>query len=101
MAKFVGAEEKKSGKRVLRKGNIYRNLYAGYETYILYLGRSGSYAEAVTAARVNGRWDISTGRRWSLNSLIRDAENFPEVGRVGMDDIAGLMLNTDVKEGAV
>lgn len=76
----------------MRIGTIYQNLWAGYETYFVYLGKNSRIGRAPTATNVLqitklGRtWQMSMAQ-YSLASLTEDEEHYPRVGYIDMEEL--------------
>lgn len=76
----------------MKKGTILRNLWAGYETYFVYMNfparsykneskKTGGY----NLVNVCGTWKLSRGVYYTCD--IKDAEHFPVVGCIDFDRI--------------
>lgn len=84
----------------MKRGTILKNLWAGHETYFVYMGfpvRSGK-AEAkktggFSLVNINGEWHFERACYY-CNSL-RDDEHFPVVGCV---DLKKACINAVLKE---
>ena len=73
----------------MKRGTILKNLWAGHETYFVYMGfpvRSGK-AEAkkiggFSFANINGEWHFERACYYSHS--LQDREHFPVVGHVDL-----------------
>lgn len=77
----------------MKKGTILKNLWAGYETYFIYMGfpvRSGrceaSKVGGYSLSKINGKWQLERSQYYT--NCIKDVEHFPVVGYI---DIKGAM----------
>ena len=70
--------------------NVYKNLWAEYETYFIRLGSSGRYAVGFGAANLNGEWKVNRNARYYASDLRNDREHFPIVGNV---DLNGMIID--------
>jgi hypothetical protein len=75
----------------MRIGDIYKNLWAGYESYFVYTGKTVKRSKGVSTdtqgygiTRVSGRWifDVAVYDRQSL----MDSRHFPVVGHIDLDE---------------
>lgn len=74
----------------MKKGTIFKNLWAGYETYFVYMGfpvRSGR-AEAAKVGgyllvKVDGKWRFERAEMYRHS--LDDKEHFPIVGHINYD----------------
>lgn len=77
----------------MKKGTIFRNLWAGHETYFLYRGSlpakrfhpRTSYGYGLV--RVPDGWIINFNVSYYTSDLENDREHFPVVGQVDMDKV--------------
>lgn len=74
---------------------IYKNLWAGYETYFIRMANSGRYAKGIGIAHVEGRWKVEYNAAYYASDLRHDTEHFPIVGRIDLDSliINGILQN--------
>lgn len=75
----------------MKKGTILRNLWAGYETYVIYLGhpvRSGRSEPpkvgVYNIVNVDGQWRVRKGVYYRRD--LDDREHFPVVGYIDMEE---------------
>ncbi len=79
----------------MKKGTIFKNLWAGYECYFVYQGQARSAKNESSKVRgiglhnAHGKWEVKMNAQYYTNSL-RDEEHFPEVGLI---DIGKVLLN--------
>lgn len=66
---------------------IYKNLWAGYETYFVRMGTSGSYATGIGVSNVNGDWRVDFSTKYYAVDLRYDKEHFPIVGGVDIKKV--------------
>ena len=78
----------------MKKGTIFRNLWAGHETYFVYQGstpakgmRSAtSYGYKLMLYPYSEKWKVSKASFYTRD-LENDREHFPVVGHVDMDKV--------------
>lgn len=76
----------------MKKGTIYRNLWAGHETYFVYQGAvptrgvSSRQSWGWGLVRLDDRWKLSRGNYYTRD-LENDREHFPVAGHVDMDKV--------------
>lgn len=74
----------------MKKGTILKNLWAGYETYFVYMGfpvRSGKAeakkTEGYTLVHVDGKWRFERALMYCHS--LKDQEHFPVVGHIDFE----------------
>lgn len=76
----------------MKKGTIFRNLWAGYETYFVYQSSVWSYkneppkVQGYGMAFVNGKWKVKKAQYYTRD-LQNDTEHFPVVGHIDVDKV--------------
>lgn len=78
----------------MKKGTIYRNLWAGHETYFVYQGSvpargmksATSYGYKLMLYPYSEKWKVSKASFYTQD-LENDREHFPVVGHVDMDKV--------------
>ena len=88
----------------LKKGTIFKNLWAGYETYFVYQGTikgknhtpDKSYGYGITFFR--GKWEIRKCD-YLPQDLKNDREHFPIVGYVNIEDILTSAIFNAIQDG--
>lgn len=78
----------------MKKGTIFRNLWAGHETYFVYQGstpakgtRSAtSYGYKLMLYPYSEKWKVSKASYYT-HDLLNDREHFPVVGQVDLDKV--------------
>ncbi len=63
---------------------VYKNLWAGYETYFIRMSNSGQYACGIGVINVNGDWRVKWNMKYYASDLRHDTEHFPIVARVDL-----------------
>lgn len=75
----------------MKKGTIFRNLWAGHETYFIYQGPTKSAkceaekSRGYSLCNFNGKWKLGTANYYTRD--LKDEEHFPVVGYIKTDDI--------------
>ena len=69
---------------------VYKNLWAGHETYFIRLGTSGIYAVGIGVVNVKGEWKVNRNAHYFASDLRNDREHFPIVGNV---DLNGMIID--------
>lgn len=74
----------------MKKGTILKNLWAGYETYFIYMGfpvRVGRFEASkvggYSLSKINGKWIFERSQYYRQS--IKDTEHFPVVGHIDVD----------------
>ena len=67
--------------------NIYKNLWAGHETYFIRMSNSGRYAKGIGIVNVNGVWKVDYNASYYSSDLRHDKEHFPIVGNINLDNV--------------
>lgn len=67
--------------------NIYKNLWAGYESYFIRMSNSGRYARGIGVIKINGTWKVKYGTSYYASDLRHDKEHFPIVGNINLDNV--------------
>lgn len=78
----------------MKKGTIYRNLWAGHETYFVYQGSTPakgmkpatSYGYKLMLYPYSEKWKVSKASFYTRD-LENDREHFPIVGHIDMDKV--------------
>lgn len=78
----------------MKKGTIFRNLWAGHETYFVYQGSipakgmrpATSYGYKLMLWPYSEKWKVSKASFYTRD-LENDREHFPVVGHVDMDKV--------------
>lgn len=65
---------------------IYKNLWAGYETYFIKTSSNGKFSYGYVIVNVDGKWTINKGSFYS-SDLKHDNEHFPVVGNINLDKV--------------
>lgn len=65
---------------------IYKNLWAGYETYFVKKRQDKRYAYGYQIICVDGKWEYRENAMYYL-CTIRDSEHFPVVGEINLTEI--------------
>lgn len=75
----------------MKIGTILRNLWAGYETYVIFMGhpvRSGKNEPAKVGVyditNVDGQWVVRKGAYYRCD--LNDREHYPVVGFINMEE---------------
>ena len=87
----------------MKKGTILRNLWAGYETYFIYMGfpvhthkmeskKTGGYS----LSYIDGKWKFKRAAYYV--EALRDTEHFPVVGWI---DLKGIAVDAVLKAIAI
>jgi len=76
----------------MKRGTILKNLWAGYETYFIYMGwpvrtRKGEAAatRGYTITNVDGEWRFRTSEYYTHS--LQDREHYPIVGWIDLDKL--------------
>ena len=75
----------------MKKGTIYRNKWAGFETYFIYLNSvSSSKMEAkkvggLKIVNINGKWELDKAEFYKND--LQDSEHFPIVGHININEV--------------
>ena len=73
----------------MKKGTIFKNLWAGYDCYFIYQGpghsRKGeeAHAKGICVHNAYGGWKIRRAEYYT--SDLRDSEHFPIVGHIDIE----------------
>ena len=76
----------------MRIGTIYQNLWAGYETYFVYLGKNNKFGQSPVATNVlqitklGNAWRMDMAQ-YSLASITEDEEHYPRVGYIDVKEL--------------
>ena len=80
---------------------IYKNLWAGYETYFIRMGTSGQYATGINVVNVEGAWRVDFNGKYYASDLRHDKEHFPVVGSINIKQIIiDALIKVVVTDGA-
>ena len=66
---------------------VYKNNWAGYETYFIRMGNSGQYAKGIALRNFNGKWKVDFHATFYRSDLRNDREHFPIVGRLNLEKL--------------
>ena len=82
-------------RRKLHKGDIFQNRYAGHNTFLVYEGQSGQYANVTTLIDLGPKfgWDMRPRAKYYLNDLEYDEEHFPLVGHANFRELNTIVRN--------
>lgn len=82
----------------MKKGTIYKNLWAGYETYFVARGSCGKppIVYGWKIVRVNDKWELSEARFYDLDN---DREHFPIVGSADIEQAIMQAILSGIGEG--
>ena len=73
----------------MKKGTIFKNLWAGYDCYFIYQcpghSRKGeaAHAKGMCVHNAHGGWEIRRAEYYTHD--LRDSEHFPIVGHIDVD----------------
>lgn len=84
----------------MKKGTIYKNLWAGYETYFVAqkIGGRTPTVYGWKIMRVDDKWKLSEGRFY-LYDLNNDREHFPIVGSADIEQAIMQAILSGIGEG--
>lgn len=90
----------------MKKGTIYRNLWAGHETYFVYQGSipargmrlATSYGYKLMLYPYSEKWKVSKASFYTRD-LENDREHFPVVGHVDMDKVMADAILSAIQRG--
>ena len=80
--------------------NVYKNLWAGHETYFIRLGSSGRYAVGIGVVNIKGEWKVNRNARYYASDLRNDREHFPIVGNVDLNSMIIEAIKREVDNAA-
>ena len=83
--------------RKLKRGQIFLNLWAGWQTFFVYFRTSGRYCYGVQIVKVNGKYTVQNSQYYKQD-LKNDEEHFPLVGSM---DIEAMWLSRVLKRLSV
>ena len=71
----------------MKRGTILKNLWAGYDCYLVYWGRGHGrdFARMICVHNANGKWEIRNAEYYT--SDLKDQEHFPVVGYIDLNTI--------------
>ena len=80
---------------------IYKNLWAGYETYFVLMRQDKMYAYGCEIVFIEGKWRFRPNVTYYLLDLKSDPEHFPVVGKINLTQIVrrSIMEAVGVKDG--
>lgn len=80
---------------------IYKNLWAGYETYFVLMRQDKRYAYGCGITCIDGKWKFMPSMTFYLQDLKTDTEHFPVVGKINLTQIVrrSIMEAVGVKDG--
>ena len=88
----------------MKKGTILKNLWAGYETYFIYMGFpvrvgrcEGSKVGGYSLSKIGGKWKFERSDYYT--SSIRDTEHFPVVGHIDLNKAMTDAILSAIKDG--
>ena len=73
-------------RRVLHRGDIFLNKWAGWMTLFVYFRTSGRYCYGVSITNVEGKYAIRNAQYYK-EDIMYDAEHFPIVGKVNINEM--------------
>ena len=78
----------------IKKGTVFKNTWAGTETYFMYQRASGRYAVGIGVYKdpKHGGWTHKQGCKYYLSDLKNDREHFPVVGIAPVKEMKELQL---------
>nr|MBQ4458575.1 hypothetical protein [Clostridia bacterium] len=90
----------------MKKGTIFRNLWAGHETYFVYQGSipakgmrpATSYGYKLVLYPYSEKWKVSKASYYT-HDLLNDREHFPVVGHIDMDKLMTDAILSAIKRG--
>ena len=88
----------------MKKGTILRNLWAGYETYFVYMNFP-AYSYKNEPKKTGGYSLVNADGKWKFNRVVyytndlKDTEHFPVVGWIDFDSMVIDGLLKAIKEG--
>lgn len=89
----------------MKKGTIFRNLWAGHETYFVYQGslpskrmQPGMSHGYGLMLRSDGKWRVDRSTYYT-HDLENDREHFPVVGQVDMDKVMSEAILSAIGRG--
>lgn len=66
---------------------IYKNLWAGLETYFVRVRQDERFAYGVGITNNEGKWGLRKNMMLYLNDLNHDSEHFPLVSEINLNEI--------------
>lgn len=70
----------------MKRGTILKNLWAGYDCYLIYMGRkNGVYSRMLCVHNANGKWEIRNAEYYTQD--LKDEEHFPVIGGINIEGI--------------
>lgn len=66
---------------------IYKNLWAGYDSYFVHTNSNSKYAYGITVHNGRGQWEVSKSMKYYVSDIKNDREHFPIVGEINLHKI--------------
>ena len=66
---------------------IYKNLWAGRETYFVRMRQDKRFAYGVGITNNEGKWGLRKNMTFYLEDLNHDSKHFPVVGEINLNEI--------------
>lgn len=89
----------------MKKGTILKNLWAGYETYFIYMGfpvrvgrAEASKVGGYSLSKIKGKW-IFARAQYYRKDIINDREHFPVVGHIDLDSTMTSAILAAIQSG--
>lgn len=77
---------------------IYKNLWAGHETYFIKCGQDKIFAYGYGLVLTGNKWDLHKANYY-LSSLREDREHYPVVGNINLKKIVTEEILSTIREG--
>ena len=80
----------------MKKGTIYKNLWAGYESYFVYIEDNyftKGIADVIWIGNIDGKWKIDTNAQYIKREIEKDSEHYPIVGKLNPEEIDSMIIN--------
>lgn len=88
----------------MKKGTILKNMWAGYETYFIYMGfpvrvgrAEASKVGGYSLSNIDGKWIFDKSQYYSND--IKDTEHFPVVGHIDINGVMVKAILSAIKDG--
>ena len=87
---------------MIKRGTIFRNLWAGYETYFVYLRQTTIERERcgdgiIIADYKRNGWEMRRGQHYK-SDLETDKEHYPVVGHIDVDRLLTDAIITEIQK---
>jgi len=69
------------------KCKIFKNLWAGYETYFIRMRTSEKYTTGIKIVKANNGWKVAHSTRFYTSDIKNDHVHFPIVGEIDIDKL--------------